>query len=141
MSCSNAIYYKPCTRCKRYYSVRYFGKHDCDSSNKMQKFQVDVDDTNGEFGNSIKESEINHLDEPAQDQETVYGTPLLNSNLSNHETEGFVDDNNDEGSNDDILHDDIDQKLFQEAFLLRKIFLPKTVVVVYQLCLIGYACS
>ena len=86
MSCSNAVYYKPCTKCKRYYSVRYFGRHDCDSNNKMQKFQVDVDDTNGEFNNNIKESEINHLGEPAEVPETVYGTPLLNSNLSNNET-------------------------------------------------------
>ena len=58
MSCSNAICYKPCTRCKRSYSVRYFDRHDCDSIRKMQKLQVDVDDTNGEFDNNIKESEI-----------------------------------------------------------------------------------
>ena len=49
MSFSNAICYKPCTRCKRYYSVRYFDRHGCDSNSKMQKLQIDVDNTNGEF--------------------------------------------------------------------------------------------
>ena len=81
----------------------------------MQKLQVDVDDTNGEFDNNTKESEISHLDEPPVDQETIDDTPLLNGNSSNHETEGSVDNNNDEGSNDEIL-DDIFEELLQEGF-------------------------
>ena len=117
MSWSNAIYYKPCTRCKRSYSDR----HDCDSNSKMQKLQVDFDDTNCELDNHTKESEISHSDEPAEDQEIVDDTPLLNSNFSakitklecDHETEGSVDDNNDEGSNDEFLDDDIFEELFQ----------------------------
>ena len=52
MSFSNAICYKPCTRCKRYYSVRYFDRHGCDSNSKMQKLQINVDNTNGEFDNN-----------------------------------------------------------------------------------------
>ena len=97
MSCSNAIYYKPYNRYKRSYSVRYFDRHDCDSNNKMQK--VDVNYTNGEFDNDTNESEIIHLDEPAGNQEIVDDTPLLNNNFCSHETEGFADENNDEGSN------------------------------------------
>ena len=52
-------------------------------------------------------------------------TPLLNNNFSSHKTEGFVNDNNDEGSNE-ILDDDIFEELSQEAFLIRKIFIQKT---------------
>ena len=114
MSCSNGICCKPCIRCKRSYSVRYFDRHDCDFNSKMQK--VDVDDANDEFDNNTKECGISHLDEPAEDQETVDDTSLLNSNFSSHKTEGFfVDNNNDKGSND-ILDDDAFEDFMKEAF-------------------------
>ena len=117
MSCSDEICYKPCNRCKRSYSVRYFDRHDCDSNSKMQK--VDVDDTNGEFDNNIKDSDISHLEDSVEDQESVDVTPLLNSNFSNRETERFVDENNDEGSNY-ILDDDIFKERLQEVFFAQK---------------------
>ena len=140
MSCSNAIYYKPCTRCKRPYSVRYFDRHDCDSNRKMKQLQVDVDNTNGEFDNNAKESEISHLDEPAEYQETVDDTPLLNSNFTNHETGGFVDDSNDEVM---IKFQMIIflRNFFNRLFLLRKIYFLKTMIVVYQIWFVGYACE
>ena len=61
---------------------------------------VDVNDINGEFDNSTKESEISHLDGAAENQEIADDTPLLNNNFNSRKTEGFVDDNNDEGSNE-----------------------------------------
>ena len=88
----------------------------------MQK--VDVNDTNGEFDNNTKESEINHLDEPAENQEIVDDTPLLNNNLSSHETESFVDGNNDEGSTE-ILDGDIFEELPQEGFFAHENISPE----------------
>lgn len=123
MSCSNGIYCKPCNRCKRSYSVRYFDRHDCNSNSKMQK--VDVDDANGEFDNNTKECGISHLDEPAEDQETVDDTPLLNSNFSNDETEGFVNDNTDEGSKDEILDGYVFEELLQEAVFVQENISPE----------------
>ena len=137
MSCSNAIYYKPCNMCETSYSVRYFDRHDCDSNSKMQK--VDVNDTNDEFDNNTKESEISHLDKPAESEEIVDDTPLLNNNFSSHETEGFADDNNYEGSNE-ILDDAIFEELFQEAFFAQENVSPENSdscvsPLVYWLCL------
>ena len=138
MGCSNGIYCKPCNRCKRSYSVRYFDRHDCDSNSKMQK--VDVDDANGEFDNNTKECGISHLDEPAEDQETVDDTSLLNSNFSNHKTERFfVDENNDKGSNE-ILDDDVFEELMEEAFFAKENISPESndscvSSLIYWLCL------
>ena len=88
----------------------------------MQK--VDVNDTNGEFDNNTKESEINHLDEQAENQKIVDDTLLLNNNFSSHETEGFVDDNNGEGSTE-ILDDDIFEELPQEGFFAHENISPE----------------
>ena len=86
--------------------------------------RVDVNDTNGEFDNNTKESEISYLDEPAENQEIADDTPLLNNNFSSHKTEGFVNGNNDEGSNE-ILDDDIFEELLQEALFAQENIFPE----------------
>ena len=47
--------------------IQLGNRHDCDSNSKMQKLQVDLDDTNSDFDNNTKESEIKHLGKPAED--------------------------------------------------------------------------
>ena len=51
-------------------------------------------------------------------------TPLLNNNFSSHKTEGFVNDNNDEGSNE-ILDDDIFEELLQETLFAHENIFPE----------------